>query len=390
MIKSIMTFRIIPAKSKEQTRLRVCAYVRVSTQMAAQGESFDQQITHYTNRFEADPAVDFMGVFSDYGLTGTTVKRPGFQAMMDQARAGKIDVIYTKAISRFARNTQAMLESIRELRTLNVAVRFEKEQIDTRTGDGELMLTVLSSFAQEESENISQNVRWSIQRKFQKGLVVLNTERFFGYEKVEGILKPIPEEAEVIKSIYDAYLEGQGTHRIAKNLNEAGVPTISGKPWRESSILYLLENEKYKGDLLQQKTYTPGVRKGKRKNQGEVEAYLMEDHHEPIVSKDMWQAVQEERLRRKRNHQMNKRYPASGKLHCSKCGGTLRRRIWNKGKPYETIVWQCSTYIQQGKSACEGTTVKDEALPNLDFNHQWIVEEANTNGENHYRYTRKE
>ncbi|AOM83901.1 Resolvase Domain-Containing Protein [Salisediminibacterium beveridgei] len=252
------------------------------------------------------------------------------------------------------------------------------------------MLTVLSSFAQEESENISQNVRWSIQRRFQQGELILNAEWFYGYEKVSGTLKIIPGEAAIVRRIYDAYLEGQGTHRIAKALNESGVPTISAKPWRDSSIRYMLENEKYKGDLLQQKTYTPGVRKGKRKSQGEVEAYLIKDHHEPIVSKDVWGAVQEERLRRKRNHQMNKRYPASGKLLCSKCGGSLKRRVWNKGKPYETIVWQCSTYIRNGKQACRGTTVKDKALQDLDFNHQWMIEEAKTNGENHYCYTRKE
>ena len=183
-----MGSRIIPAKSKENRLQRVCAYVRVSSQMDAQGESFDQQIRHYTNRFEADPTVAFVGVFSDFGVTGTTVKRPGFQAMMAEARAGKIDVIYTKAISRFARNTQAMLESIRELSALNVTVRFEKEQLDTSTGDGELMLTVLSSFAQEESENISQNLRWSIQRRFQRGELILNTDRFLGYAKVNGTL----------------------------------------------------------------------------------------------------------------------------------------------------------------------------------------------------------
>ncbi|ADI00472.1 recombinase family protein [Salisediminibacterium selenitireducens] len=384
-----MGFRIIPAKPKEYRLQRVCAYVRVSSQLDAQGESFDQQITHYTNRFKADPTVEFVGVFSDYGVTGTTLKRPGFQAMMAEARDGKIDVIYTKAISRFARNTQAMLESIRELSALNVTVRFEKEQLDTSTGDGELMLTVLSSFAQEESENISQNLRWSIQRRFQRGELILNTDRFLGYAKVNGTLTIIPEEAAIVRRIFEAYLQGEGPHRIAKALNDEGIATVTGKRWGASSINYVLQNEKYKGDLLQQKTYTPGVRKGKRKNQGEVEAYLVKDHHEPIISKDVWQAVQEERLRRSRGHQMNKRYPASGKLHCGKCGGTLRRRTWNKGKTCESVVWQCSTYIQHGKQACEGTIVKDQALPKLDFNQRWIVEEETEDGQNHYRYTRK-
>ncbi|KYH30787.1 transposon Tn3 resolvase [Clostridium tepidiprofundi DSM 19306] len=203
------------------------------------------------------PEYEFVGVFADRGITGTTDNRPEFQKMLTLCREGKVDLIITKSISRFARNTLVMLKIVRELKELGVEVRFEKENINTLSGDGELMLTVLSSFAQEESKNVSDNLKWRVRKRFEKGELMINTTRFLGYDKDEyGELIINEYEAKIVRRIFKEYLSGKGSFTIAKELNVEGIPTIIGAKWHDTTILGILKNEKYKGDALLQKTYT--------------------------------------------------------------------------------------------------------------------------------------
>ena len=245
-----MKVRIIePVKPRQEKRKRVCAYARVSSGSEAQGESLENQTTYYQNLIEANPEYEFAGVFADQGITGTKENRPEFQKMLELVRKGHIDLILTKSISRFARNTTIVLELVRELKMLGVEVVFEKEQISSLSGDGELMLTVLSSFAQAESKNVSDNLKWRYRRKFQNGELAINAVRFLGYDKnKQGELVINPAQAEVVKRIFEAALAGQGSFVIARQLNEEGVATVAGGKWHSSTVLGILKNEKYRGD----------------------------------------------------------------------------------------------------------------------------------------------
>lgn len=395
-----MRVRIIePTLKVQNQKKRVCAYARVSTDSEKQEESLENQIQYYENLISANPDYEFIGVFADRGITGTTEERPEFQKMLQIARNGKVDLIITKSISRFARNTAIVLETVRELKLLNIEVRFEKENINTLSGDGELMLTVLSSFAQEESKNVSDNIKWRMRKKFQQGEMIINTKRFLGYDKDEyGDLVINPKEAEVVKRIFNEYLNGKGCFTIAKGLREEGVPTVAGGTWRDSTILRILKNEKYKGDALLQKYYTlDHLRKKKVKNNGEVESYYIEDDHVPIVSREEWETVQEEIKKRAKKKgiilgdtkKYKRRYPLTGMLYCSKCGSSLRRRTWNTKHSCKKIVWQCSNYVKNGKNACRGTSIDDEVISKLNIKEETVVKEEFRNGKKYYSYTSK-
>lgn len=395
-----MRVRIIePTLKVQNQKKRVCAYARVSTDSEKQEESLENQIQYYENLILANPDYEFIGVFADRGITGTTEERPEFQKMLQIARNGKVDLIITKSISRFARNTAIVLETVRELKLLNIEVRFEKENINTLSGDGELMLTVLSSFAQEESKNVSDNTKWRMRKKFQQGEMIINTKRFLGYDKDEyGDLVINPKEAELVKRIFNEYLGGKGCFTIAKEFREEGVPTAIGGRWQDSTILRILKNEKYKGDALLQKYYTPDhLRKKKVKNNGEVDSYYIEDNHVPIVSRETWEAVQEEIKNRAKDKgivlgdtkKYKRRYPLTGMLYCSKCGATLRRRTWNSKLSCRKIVWQCSNYIKNGKNACTGIAIDDDIVSKLNIEEETIVKEEVRNGKKYYSYTSK-
>lgn len=394
-----MRIRIIQPTVELQSKKRVCAYARVSTGSELQGESLENQITYYENLIKNNPEYEFVEIFADRGITGTTENRPEFQRMIEKARNGEIDLIITKSISRFARNTAVMLETVRELRILNVEVRFEKENLNTLSGDGELMLAILSSFAQEESTNISQNIKWRIKEKFRRGEMILTTERFLGYDKDEyGELVINIEEAKIVERIYKEYLSGKGCFTIAKEFNKEGVPTVTGSKWHENTLLNILKNEKYKGDVHLQKYYTPeNLKRQTVKNNGEVDSYYLEGNHPPIISNEMWEKVQEEIVRRaeeKGNIEGNtkkygNKYPLTGMLYCSKCGFPLRRRTWNSKHKCRKIVWQCSNYIMNGKASCTGTKIDDEVVSNLNIDEEIIIEEVIRNGKKHYIYTSK-
>ncbi|WP_034438861.1 recombinase family protein [Clostridium ihumii] len=395
-----MRVRIIePIQKIQKQKKKVCAYARVSTDSEKQEASLENQIQYYENVISNNLDYEFVGVFADRGITGTTENRPEFQRMLEFCRLGKINLIITKSISRFARNTAIMLQIVRELKDIGVEVRFEKENINTLSGDGELMLTVLVSFAQEESKSVSDNLKWRARKKFQQGEVIINAKRFLGYDKDEyGDLIINQEEAEVVKRIFNEYLSGKGSFIIAKELNAEGVPTIGGARWHDTTIVGVLRNEKYKGDAILQKYYNPNhLKKRSIKNNGVIDSYYVEDDHSAIISRDMWEQVQEEikkRAEAKGNvaedtDKYTNRYPLTGMLHCSKCGATLRRRTWNSKHSCKKIVWQCSNYIKNGKGACTGTSIDDEVVNRLDIKEEIIVREEIKDGKKHYSYTCK-
>ena len=365
-----MRVNIIQPKDKTRfSKKRVCAYARVSTESEKQGESFENQVAYYEKMISLNPEYEFVGVFADRGITGTTDNRPEFKKMLALTEQGKIDLIITKSISRFARNTTVMLEVVRELKNINVEVKFEKENISTLSGDGEFMLTVLASFAQEESKNISDNIKWRIRSDFKKGKFMINTKHFLGYDRdKDGGLIINEEQAAIVRKIYDCYVGGMSTVKIARTFAEEGIKTLKGKDrWTSSAILVILKNEKYKGDVLCQKTYMPDhLSRGTIINQGKLNQYYIKNNHDPIVSEEVWEQVQQimAENRNKKNitksSKYNKRYPLSGMLFCSKCGATLKRRIWNSKLTCKKVVWQCTTYIAEGVAHCPGTTISDE------------------------------
>ena len=395
-----MKVRIIePTASFHPKRKRVCAYARVSSDSVAQGESLENQTQYYQGLIESNPEHEYTGVFADQGITGTKDDRPEFQKMLALVRAGKLDLILTKSISRFARNTTIVLELVRELKELGVEVFFEKEQISSSSGDGELMLTVLSAFAQEESKNASDNQKWRYRRKFQNGEVAINTTRFLGYDKNKnGELVINPGQAKVVKRIFEDYIGGKGSFVIAKDLTAEGIETVAGGRWDSSTILAILKNEKYMGDAKLQKTYSADhLSKKKCVNHGEIDSYYIENNHPPIIPRDVWEESQRQialRGKAKGNSaeiraKYQTRYPLTGMLFCGKCGAPLRRRTWSSNHAYKKIVWQCSNYVKNGKQACLGTTVDDVVVSRLNIQNETVVEEVMRYGEKHYRYTSK-
>ena len=299
MAETAKKISMIPAKVQydrnvklSEKKMKVAAYCRVSTELEEQDSSYEAQVEYYTSKISENENWKNAGIYADDGKSGTnTKKRADFNAMIQDALAGKIDMILTKSVSRFARNTVDSLVTIRKLKEKNVAVVFEKEGINTLEGTGEILITILSSLAQEESRNISENIRWGVVRKFEKGKVIVNCTKFMGYTKNEdGDLVIVPEEAEIVKLIFRLYLEGYSTGKIAKHLEEQGIKTATGQDkWHSTVIDKMLRNEKYMGDALLQKTYTVDfMTKKKVKNTGLVPQYYVEDDHEAIIPKELF------------------------------------------------------------------------------------------------------
>lgn len=382
-----MRIRMIePVQSKTPEKKRVCAYARVSTDSRKQGESLENQITSYERSIKSNPEYEFVGVFADKGISGFSQNRPEFQRMVQMARDGKVDLIITKSISRFARNTAVFLEVVRELRQIGVAVYFEEQNINTLSGDGEVMLTVLASFAEEESRNVSENRKWSIQKKFERGEYMINTERFLGYDKDEfGELVINSKEAMAVRFFADMYLSGVGSSRLGQLANFLGIPSVTGGKWTGGSFMGMFKNEKYKGDFHLQKYYTPEDRRNQTvRNNGEVQSYYMEDSHPAILSREVWDALQKkmEENKQKRNiaqgdfMKYQNRYPLTGMLYCPFCGRTLRRRMGYKKK----VEWLCATYIEEGKQACPGVRIPDESASRQHIIEPAVVEEVYGDG----------
>lgn len=384
--------KLTPEGSAQSKKKRVCAYIRVSSDKEAQLDSLENQEAYFIRKYAQETGCEFVGIYSDVGISGTSEKRPAFQEMLNACMCGEIDLIHTKSISRFARNTVTVLEVSRQLKSLGIGIYFEEQDINTMSAEGELMLTVLASFAQEESYNISENQKWAIQKKFARGDVMINTNRFLGYDKdKDGNLIINEKEAEIVRMIFRMYLGGDGTFRIAKKLNELGIPTVTGKQWHETTIRGMLKNEKYKGDCLLQKYYVPKVGGATVANDGKVKSYYITGNHEAIIPKEERDAVQRVRKERaeernidtKNTQKFKNRYPLSGKLICPYCGKHLRRLY-----AYKKYVWACSTYIDKGKKVCRGIRIPECVTDEWTIDEPVVVrEEVNADGEKYYSYS---
>ena len=374
-----MRIVVIPAKSREEIkqtkRLRVAAYCRVSTDDEEQKTSYKAQIEYYTEKINKNPEWQMAGIFADEGISGTQAKkRPEFLKMLRLCRQGKIDLILTKSFSRFARNTVDSVDYIRELRALGIGVVSEKENMNTLNEDSEMLITILSCFAQAESESISKNVSWGVRQSFKNGNVPIQYKKLLGYKKGENDLPEIiPEEAEIVKEIFRRYLDGSSMEQIADCLNEKGLTTKGGdSPYRKVVIQRILTNEKYTGDALLQKTYiTDCITKKSRKNNGELPMYLVKNHHEPIMSRTDFNRVQEEMARRSAKRSVaekltktdqgkySAKYALSELLICGECGTHYRRVTWT-AKGFKEIKWRCINRIQYGKRKCHSSPTIDE------------------------------
>lgn len=372
---------VIPARkrvgstaAKEKVKkLRVAAFCRVSTETEEQNSSYEVQVAHYTEFIKKNAEWEFAGIFADDGISGTnTKKREEFNRMIDECMEGNIDLVITKSISRFARNTLDCLKYIRQLKDKNISVFFEKENINTMDTKGEVLLTIMASLAQQESQSLSQNVKLGLQYRYQQGKVQVNHNRFMGYTKdEEGNLIIVPEEAHIIKRIYREYLEGKSLAGIGRDLEKDGILTAAGKPkWRPETIKKILMNEKYIGDALLQKTFTVDFLTKKRvKNEGHVPQYYVENSHEAIIPKELFLQAQEELHRRnniytgadKSKRLYSSKYSLSTITFCGQCGDIYRRVYWNIHGRKE-FVWRCVTRIDQGPKVCKNRTVKEGDL----------------------------
>lgn len=301
--KTTGTLRTIPAtikiKGTNIDRRRVCGYARVSTENEEQQTSYKSQVDYYTNFIKSNPNWEFVGLYSDEGISATNIKkRDGFNRMVSDALNGKIDLIITKSISRFARNTVDSLSTIRKLKEKNVEVFFEKENIYTFDSKGELMISLLSSLAQDESRSISENTTWGIRKRFSDGYVRMRFNNFLGYTLgKDGKAKIVKEEAKVVKLIYKLFMQGYGYKPIARILMNKGIKSPSGCDiWRDNTVKSILTNERYIGDALLQKNFTVDfLNKKMKKNEGEVPQYYIENDHEAIISKELFNAVREKK-----------------------------------------------------------------------------------------------
>lgn len=359
----------------ENKTLNVAAYCRVSTRFEQQENSYEAQIAYYTKKIGMNKSWSCAGIYADEGKAATGTKfRDSFNDMIEDCYAGKIDLILTKSISRFARNTVDCLRIIRELKDRQIRILFEKENIDTMDNAGELLVTILSSQAQEESRNLSENTRWGIIRKFEQGIVQVNHKKFMGYTKNEDEkLIIIPEEAAVVKRIFELYLQGLGAYKIARALECDGIRTTTGKEkWHHETIYKMLQCEKYMGDAILQKTYTNDfLTKKKVVNNGYVKKYYVRNSHEAIISKEQFYLVQEEMKRRSCANERSTRkryssaYPLSGLIVCGKCNGIYTRVTWQK-KNNKVYVWRCRERLKTRAIHCkQSATVRESGMIRL-------------------------
>lgn len=371
----------IPPKQRNELlqrsgkKIRVAAYCRVSTEADEQLNSFENQVTYYTDYIEKNPLYEMAGIYADEGISGTsTKKRDDFNRMIADCEAGKIDLVITKSISRFARNTQDCLNYSRKLKNLGIGIKFEKENINTLDGTGELLFTILSSLAQDESRSISENSAWGIRSLYKQGIYHIDTGNFYGYDKdKDGHLIINEQQGKVVKWIYESFLEGMDPATLAKTLTENGEPTCKGKTkWCASTIKNLMRNEKHMGDAILQKSFTGDfLTKQKVKNEGQLAQYHIKEDHEAIVSEEVWKAAQLEldyREQYKKEHYLKNmgqnadKQPFTCRVVCAECGHVFQRRTltrtWGK-----KIVWFCGQrYLNRNEPGCTKTAVYESTL----------------------------
>ena len=350
-----------------EERARVAAYCRVSTDDEEQLDSYNSQVRHYTELIKSKPEWDFVEVYADEAITGTMIdKRDNFKKMINDALSGKMDVILTKSISRFARNTLDVLKYVRLLREHRVAIRFEEEKIDTSTMDGELLLSVLSAVYQQEVENISANVKKGLRMKMQRGELI-GFQGCLGYDYFPDTkeIKVNEEEAKIVRLIFKEYLQGYGCTSIARHLEEKGIKTKQGSTkWTNGGIMGILKNEKYKGDLLLGKTYTVNpISKKRLRNFGEEDRFFIHQHHEAIITAMEYEKAQEIRTNRNKGKiggafspgvhvRVSQRFTFSCMLECGFCGKVLARRMWHSSTTHKKVIWHCVSATKHGKKFC--------------------------------------
>lgn len=351
-------FDITPQQVQPQKKKRVAAYARVSSGKDAMLHSLKAQIDYYHDYINRNPEWAFAGIYADEAKTGTKDSREQFQLLLDDCRAGKIDMVVTKAISRFARNTVTLLETVRELQRLGIDVYFEEQNISTLSADGELMLTLLASFAQEESLSASENQKWRIRKGFEQGKA--STCQMLGYRLVDGEITIVPEEAETVRRIFELYHQGYGMQKIANIINEEGHRTVKGCEWRCSKVRSVLQNEKYTGDLLLQKCFVRDhVSKACVPNRGELPQYYVEEDHEAIIDKDVFGSVQTLMAQRRVEYARPQGHESafSRKIRCAICGKNYRRKV-----TAYNVVWCCSTFNTKGKKYCASKVIPEATL----------------------------
>lgn len=355
------------SKGKKIDRMRVAAYCRVSTDSEDQLHSYRSQVQYYTDLIEKNKEWVMTEIYADEAITGTQItKREGFQRMISDCMDGKIDMVITKSISRFARNTLDTLKYVRMLKENNIAIFFEDENINTLTMDGELLLVVLSSVAQQEVENISDNVKKGLKMKMKRGeLVGFQGCIGYDYDPETKSMSVNPDEVEIVKYIFTRYVQGAGSFVISRELNELGYKTKLGNDWTQSTVIGVIKNEKYKGDILLGKTFTVDpISKRRLENLGEEDQFYIKNHHEPIISEEMFDKAQEILKKRGKSHsalhqvsagkreKFTRQYAFSCMLECGFCGSNLSRRRWHSGSNYSKVIWSCVTGTKKGKKFC--------------------------------------
>lgn len=368
---------VIPATIEKHTgvimgqkhRRRVAGYARVSTDSEEQLTSYEAQVDYYTHYIQSNPDWQFVKVYTDEGISAVnTKKRDGFNSMIQDALDGKIDLIVTKSVSRFARNTVDSLTTVRKLKEVGCEVYFEKENIFTLDSKGELIITIMSSLAQEESRSISENVTWGQRKRFADGKVSLPYRQFLGYRKgADGLPEIVPEQAEIVKRIYRTFMQGKTPSAIARMLTADGILTPGGKfKWQSSTVESILQNEKYRGDARLQKKFTVDFLQKKMKiNEGEVPQYYVENSHPAIIEPEEWDLVQAEFTRRK---ELGGRYSStsvfSSMIFCGGCGAMYGSKVWHSTDKYRRVVWQCNDKFK-GDHRCTTPHLYEEDIKEL-------------------------
>lgn len=351
----------IISKEKQMPKLvRVAAYARVSSDKDAMLHSLSSQVSYFSKMIQSHDSWKYVGVYSDEGMTGTKIKRDGFQRMIRDAKAGKIDIIVTKSLSRFARNTVDCLKTIREMKAINVDIFFEEQNIHTLSANGEFLISLLAGYAQEESRQCSENTLWRVRKNFKEGKPYGGSS-MLGYKLEKGRFTVVPEEAEIVRKIFDLYLAGNGFCKIARILTNEGIKSYTGKAWNKSTLGEIISNVTYTGNLHLQKTYRENhMTKKTMRNKGEKPLYIVEGNHEPIISQEIFDKAQEIRKAKavgKSGKRNGPAYPFTGLIYCGECRHLFKHKVT---KYYES--WCCSQYDELGKAYCASKKIRDDVL----------------------------
>lgn len=351
----------IISKEKQMPKVvRVAAYARVSSDKDAMLHSLSSQVSYFSKMIQSHDSWKYVGVYSDEGMSGTKSNRQGFSKMIEDAKAGKIDVIVTKSLSRFARNTVDCLKTIREMKAIDVDIFFEEQNIHTLSSNGEFLISLLAGYAQEESRQCSENTLWRVRKNFKEGKPYGGSS-MMGYKLEKGKFTVVPEEAEVVKRIYDLYLAGNGFCKIARILSYEGVGSYTGKTWNKTTIGEILSNVTYTGCLHLQKTFRENhITKKTKRNKGEKPLYIVENNHEAIISKDIFeeaQRIRKAKSKGKNGQRKGPAYPFTGLISCGECGRLFKHKVT---KYHES--WCCSQYDELGKAYCASKKIRDDVL----------------------------